>query len=280
MKKMYLLAFVAVTSLALISCQKDEKPDDNTGGGGDVYSSITVPQTNTALVVKHSGTSCPPCGGWGWTAWDEIRATNTANARFVTAFDDNFVAKLFINQVSEDWANGLALNSWPTFCANYKVQTAKSGSSIDVTKTKENVQTAVNTHAGAPVLANAAFKATVDGDLMKLNIKTKFFQAGDGEYYMAVYVVEDGVMGAQSGHASYPNPVAHEFVLRDTYNPTGSLNPSYGTVISSGAVAAGTEFKTEYTYRIEPTWNKDNIHTYVVIWKKVGTKFEFVNSSK
>ncbi len=279
MKKIYLLAFVAITSIAVISCQKDENPDDN--NGGDVYSSITVPQTNTALVVKHSGTACPPCGGWGWTAWDEIRTTNTANARFVTAYDDNFVAKLFINQVSEDWANGLAINSWPTFCANYKIQTAKTQSGgIDVNQTKTNIQTTVNTHSAGPVVANAAFKATAEGDLMKVNIKTKFFNAADGDYYMAVYVVEDGVMGTQSGHPSYPTAVAHEFVLRDTYSPSGSLNPSYGTLLSSGAVAAGTEFKTEYTYRIEPTWNKDKIHTYVVLWKKNGTKYEFVNVSK
>lgn len=279
MKKIYLLAFVAITSIAVISCQKDENPDDN--NGGDVYSSITVPQTNTALVVKHSGTSCPPCGGWGWTAWDEIITTNTANAHFVTAYDDNFVAKLFINQVSEDWASGLKVNSWPTFCANYKIQTATTQSGgIDALQTKNNVQTTVNNHSSAPVLVNAAFKTTVDGDLMKVNIKTKFFNAGDGDYYMAVYAVEDKVMGVQSGHPSGSTPVAHKYVLRDSYSPAGSLNPTYGTLLSSGAVSAGTEFKTEYTYRIEPSWNKDNLQTYVVIWKKSGTVYEFVNMSK
>src|SRR5688572_23783495 len=107
MKKIYLAAFVVVSAFALSSCSKDEKkPDENNGGGGDVYSSITVPKQNTALVVKHSGTKCPPCGGWGWTAWEEIQADNAGNAHFVTAFDLNFVSELFITEVAEDWKQG------------------------------------------------------------------------------------------------------------------------------------------------------------------------------
>ncbi|MDX5321944.1 MAG: Omp28-related outer membrane protein [Bacteroidota bacterium] len=280
MKKIYLAAFVVISAFAISSCSKEEDPQTGGSGGGDVYSTITVPATNTALVVKHSGTACPPCGGWGWTAWDDIISTNASGAHFLTAYDDNFVAKLFINQVSEDWATALALNSWPTFCANYKVQTARVGNGIDVAKTKQNITDVVNAHNSGTVVANSAFKTSVEGDIMTVNTKTKFFSAGDGEYYLATYVVENGVMGAQAGHPSYPSPVAHKYVLRDSYDETGKLHPSYGVMLTSGAVSAGTEFKNEHKFRLEPTWNKDNVTVFSVIWKKVGTKYEFVNMAK
>jgi len=279
MKKIYLAAFVVVSAFALSSCTKDEKKtgqDDQ----GDVYSSITVEEKNTALVTKHSGTACPPCGGWGWTAWEEIVATNTGKAHFVTAFDDNFVAKLFITDVAEDWANGLGVSSWPTFCANYKIQTERVGNGIDVAKTKTNVSDEVNTHVNAPVVANSAFVAKTSENIMTVNVKTKFFNAADGDYYLAVYLVEDDVMGVQSGNPNYPNPVAHEFVMRQIRDENGTNLPAFGKMLSSGSVDAGTEFKSEVKLKLDSDWKSDKLHTYAVIWKKVGAKYQFVNMAK
>lgn len=272
MKKIYLFSLTLATALAISSCNKEEKPETNSGNNGDVYSSIEVPKENTALLVKFSGTKCPPCGGWGWTAFDEIMAANTGNSRFLVAFDQNFVSELYITTTAEDWKKALAINSWPTFVANNKKQTKMNGQYIDVDGTKANMATVASTHASSPVVVNSGFKKKVEGDVMTLNVKTKFFADADGEYYIGTYLAEDGIVGKQSGHPT-PTAATHHHTLRQT-------GASYGEVLSTGAVAANTEFKKEVTINLDPSWNKDKLEVLIVIWKKVAGKYEFVNCAK
>jgi hypothetical protein len=66
----------------------------------------------------------------------------------------------------------------------------------------------------------------------------------------------------------------HHHVLRQAI---GGLD--YGELISSGAVTSGKSIEKTFSSFILKTYVKENMEVLFVIWKKNGTKYEFVNAS-
>lgn len=273
MKKTQLFGLMIASLILLGACGKEEKkPEENLPT--DPYSMLTVSEKNTALLIKFTGSRCGPCGGWGWTAFEEMMSTSAGKAVFLHAYDQNFVSQLFITKTAEDWKKTLSLNSWPSFVGNHVLQTARVGQGIDVNQTKVNMADVANAHTNAPVIANTGLIYKTDGDSVTVTTKTKFFKDVSGEYLVGLYISEDKVVGAQSGHPKTPN-VEHHFVLRQIDENWSS----WGESISTGDVKAGADFKREIAFSVDPVWNKANLYMFTIIWKKVGSKYEFVNAS-
>ncbi len=273
MKKIYLTLVVVL--LAFAGCKKteDSSTPGNTGGDG-----ITVAEVNTALVIKHTGSACPPCGAWGWIANEDIISTNKGKAAFMSAYSQNFVAKLFITQTATDMDAAWGVTGYPTWSADGVTQTDRPGGSVNVNSEKAKVKAEVEAHKAAPVVANVGFTTSFNGDVMTIKTKTKFFKAASGDYRVAVYVLEDGVVGAQSGHASTPN-VSHHHVMRGAAKLDGASSaPTWGETVATGSITAGTEVSKTYTMDVKG-YNKDNIEVVAVIWKKDLGKSVFVNAS-
>lgn len=273
MKKIYLTLIVAL--LAFAGCKKteDSSTPGNTGGDG-----ITVAELNTAFVVKHTGSKCPPCGGWGWVANEDIINTNKGNAAFVSAYSQNFVAQLFITQTATDLDAAWGVTGYPTWSADGILQLDRPNGGVNVTSEKAKVKAEVDAHKAAPVVANVGFKTSFNGDVMTIKTKTKFFQAASGDYRVAVYVLEDGVIGAQSGNANTPN-VSHHHVMRGAATLEGASSaPTWGETVATGTITAGTEVSKTYTMDVKG-FNKDNLEVVIVIWKKDLGKYVFVNAS-
>ncbi|MFK7787042.1 MAG: hypothetical protein AB8B56_18115, partial [Crocinitomicaceae bacterium] len=55
-------ALLLVGALALSSCKKSQLD-------GDSSDFLEVEKTNSSFLVKHTGTWCGPCGGWGFTTF-------------------------------------------------------------------------------------------------------------------------------------------------------------------------------------------------------------------
>lgn len=273
MKKIYIALVVGL--LAFAGCKKTEDSADpgNTGGDG-----ITVAEVNTALVIKHTGSVCPPCGGWGWTANEDIISTNKANAAFMSAYSQNFVAKLFITQTATDLDKAWGVTGYPTWSADGVLQLDRSNQGVNINGEKAKVKAEVEAHKAAAVVANTGFKTSFDGDKIVIDTKTKFFKAATGDYQLAVYVLEDGVVGAQSGHPNTPN-VSHHHVMRGAAILSGETSAStWGTLVASGNIAANTEVSKKFTLDVKG-FNKDNLEVVVVLWKKDLGKYVFVNAN-
>jgi hypothetical protein len=129
--------------------------------------------------------------------------------------------------------------------------------------------------------AGLEFIAARDGNNMNVMVRTLFFENVSGEYYLSVYILEDGIDGSSSAGQYAQNGVAnpatykHDFVLRTAATP----NSAYGEMIASGSIAAGSKYDKTYAIPVDASWN--DIYVGVCLWKKDGTGFySFVNALK
>ena len=64
----HLIAAVGLTALVLIGCKKESTEQPTPG--------LEVEAKNSVLIAKHTWTGCGPCGGWGYTNFDNLINNN------------------------------------------------------------------------------------------------------------------------------------------------------------------------------------------------------------
>lgn len=91
----------------------------------------------------------------------------------------------------------------------------------------------------------------------KSGVTVKLKSEKTSDYYLAVYVVEDGIKGHQlDGSLSYDD-YYHQFVERKLVSRT-----VFGDAL--GTVASGTEKIMEYAVDIDPAWNLGKTYVYAL----------------
>jgi len=105
---------------------------------------------------------------------------------------------------------------------------------------------------------------------MTIETNTKFFISTEGEYYLGVYLLEDGIVASQSGPKAGPNAV-HDNVLRGG-------NASWGELLTSGSVEANKNFEKTIKITLDPSWNNSKLSVFTILWKKNGANYDFVNA--
>lgn len=83
----------------------------------------------------------------------------------------------------------------------------------------------------------------------------RLFSEKTTEYRLAIYVVEDGIIGAQAGQLV--ENYYHQFVVRKMISAT-----IHGDNV--GVVASGQEKAREYTVELDPSWNLAKTYIYVM----------------
>jgi hypothetical protein len=132
------------------------------------------------------------------------------------------------------------------------------------------ISTNVNNHKNAEVVANTGFNSTITGNEMTIETNTKFFKSAEGEYYLGVYLLEDGIVASQSGPKAGPNAV-HDNVLRGG-------NASWGELLTSGSIEANKNFEKTIKITLDPSWNSSKLSVFTILWKKNGANYDFVNA--
>jgi len=277
--KYFLLSFLAI-GLALSSCKKDEtvdptplKPTPNPVDPfivGAVHAKKQIP-----LVNKATGENCPPCGDWGWTAWEQI-STSLAGKAFCFANYAGSYAPTSgfkgneLNKPNSDATPMLNNFSGITGYPNFVTNCTSHGTS------KSNAENAANTSISTPendVKASASFKYKIDGDQLTIKAEMKIYKNLTGKYYMAAYLVENDIKAYQAGNSAGAN-ARHHLVFR------GSLSSNtWGEKIVDGSVFAGDVFGKTYTVTIPSDYNKDNLTYGVVLWKKNGGRYVYINAA-
>lgn len=230
----------------------------------------TPPNKNVGIVNKTTATWCGPCGSWGWTLFDGIISDNQSKAICMGTYGSN--SSDMYNQTAGDFYSDFASGAgWPAFCAIGINRTAYSSTGgIFTGQTQSNVKTTIDSFATSPVKASTGYKYSISGSTLTVNTTTKFWQADNGDFYVNVYLVEDGVMNTQNGQTGV---VAHHHVLR------GGVTGTWGTSIVNGAVAANATFAKNFSFTIPSTWDKSKLEVVTMIWKKVGSDYQFINAN-
>lgn len=229
-----------------------------------------VAEIQTPLVVKKTATWCTPCGTWGWElfeeVWDEV-----AQESVILEMHNSSSSGLYSSAAYDFYGLHEQRSSTPVFYVNTlnEVEYA-SGGGIYTGATKDNIINAVNATTAQSPVVNSGFNQTISGNTLTVDTKVKFFENTSGEYYLGVYVTEDNVQAGQSGISG---TATHKRIMRASVHPNIE-----GTLVSSGTVSAGDEFTDTHTFTLNSSWNADYIKVFTVIWKKVGTQFEYVNA--
>ncbi len=276
MKKLFLF----LLPLAFLVACNDSDPDDgikiegctnpdavnyNPYANFDDGSCVTVQQKAGAFAVNYTATWCGPCGSWGAPLIHEIAGAGD-NVVAITAHASNdpmHVPALYSSFASSRPTGGGIPSFW--------VGDVKDG----------GVAGAEALLAQTPPVG-MEFKATRNGNTMDVDVDVIFFEEVSGDYYLSVYILEDGIDGssssgayAQSGVAN-PATYEHDYVLRTAATP----NDAYGEKIASGSIASGTSFEKTYEIPLEAEW--DEVYVALCVWKyDSGTNFyKFVNALK
>lgn len=230
-------------------------------------------QKSVPIINKTTATWCGPCGQWGWDLFQDIIDDNKPKAILMGTYGST--SSDMYNQTAGDFYNDFCSGAgWPAFAVNGKNRTAYSSSGgIYTTTTRTNCKTVSDSFAATSPLASTGYTYKITGSTLTVTTKTKFWQATSGEYFVGVYVIEDGVMNTQVGQSG---TVAHHYVLRGSI----SAGASFGVSIVNGSVTSGQTFDKSFTYTLPANWNKSKLQVVTMIFKKSsGPGYDFINAN-
>lgn len=248
MKKIYPFIFATLISLNLIA---------------------QVPETHMALVNPKTATWCEPCGEWGVISTAVMTDESLDKAVFIELHNSDDLSNPFNNEILDNYEY---LEYTPAWYVNGVNATYHTDMGQVIVYTEANVKDAVDSTYEVPPIVNSSFTFNLSGDLLTVETDTKFFQDANGEYYLAMYVVEDDVDEDQDGAAA---DYRHDFTLRTGMTATNT----YGELIAEGAIASGSTYSKSYSVTLDPEWIHSHIWIAAVIWEKIGTDYFYVNAN-
>ena len=227
----------------------------------DIFSQ-EVPQEQKIVITKIGATWCPNCGSSAWDRFDDLNNDYADNA-VILSIHPSGSSRLHSPESREFSENLPGAFGQPLF---YVHRTKYPTNSI-----VENAGAAVDAAKNASPMVNAGITATIKDNILDVQAKVKFFQESDGEYYLSLLVVEDGVIEVQSNRGNDAN---HKKILR-----TSLKGGTFGQAIVSGTIEANSEFSFTDSKALDTKWNTDNLEIAAIIWKKIGDTYEFENAN-
>jgi hypothetical protein len=254
------ILLLSMSILFLASCNKEEKEAD----------SIPVERVIRPLVINYTATWCGPCGQSGGPAFNAMLDSGKEGTLLtaIKAYTNNSSTGMS-SLGSSRLFSAFSVSGIPAFWVNNN-QSSVSTNQIIASATK--IQADSNS-----IVAGLGLKKAIVGDSIIVDARTKFFKNGGAniDYALAIYVVEDNIVGYQKVGGTDNATYLHRNVLR-----TSAANNYYGTSINNGvSVLEGSEFLTSYKIFINPAWNKANLKVIGVIWKSGSNPYKVVNTN-
>jgi len=270
------LIILSTCLIALGSCSKDEVAEplpNNTGNNNDnndISLNLKINEDQNATLFFYTSTGCPGCGSWGGPTFKNLinnYATDVTPIAIHIKYNDPY-----ISSVSQDIANNRTGSYYtPQLHIENTNIVVLNGGSIDGNASVQQANDSINGISSNTPIASSGSIYQVNDDKLTIKYGTQFHTAATGEFYVAAYIIEDGLVYAQSGaNTSY----VHNNVIRASVNGN-----SFGSLIKNGDIVADELFENQTSFPINQTWNLDNIKITTVIWEKVGNNYQVINSS-
>lgn len=258
MKKVF--ALLTITALLFAACGKEDDDDTPAPVG------LNPTQTQWGWTLEYTRTNCSTCGSKGGPLIHQMHGLGkvVAIAAHVTGGQDPMETTLH-QPFQQDRPSGGSIPSF--WVGNTKV--GLSGTeAVDAMK-------ALKTQVPC---AGVDMSYTINGDIMTVKTKTKFFSAQTGEFKLGVILLEDGIDGGESSGAynqAGASDYTHNFVLRAV-----AAGSAYGEVIITSP-ASGKVIEKEYTFNLTAGWVKKNCYPVAMIWKydaAANPKHQYINA--
>ena len=252
MKKLFLL--LAGIALIMNACKKDDDNKDDE----DKFASITVTADQEAFVLLSTATWCPHCADWAIPAFeDALTGQDGIDASKVNGFSLHYSGSdpLF-KQMADDIKSDLGVGGTPGLWIDFDSQYSNIPTSWkNAIKSRQ---------AGTNAPCGVALKVEKNGNSATIYAKVRFFTPTTGNYNIAVYVVESGLVAQQSTPSGSDPNYVHNYVLRD--EATGGN--TYGSLLFNGSSADVYQVTVNYT--ASPEINMNNVKFVAVIYEMNG----------
>lgn len=250
MKTPLLLSFFLLTTYGLFA-QQD---------------SVAVPLTQRSLITKRTATWCPNCADDSAWGLKNRLIVDLGDQALVISGHHSSASQLHSTAAKDLIDNFERTFSQPIFFFNQ--ESVGDGGS----QTESEIKQKVSAAAMESPLAQTGLKLIYDASekLLEVQSCSKFFKNTDGQFHLGLYLVEKSVIAVQS---NLSNMADHKNVLREALS-----DGSFGELMASGSINAGTSFDTIKQYPLMDTLNTDNFMVLSILWKKneVGG-YDFIN---
>ncbi|MAJ05651.1 MAG: hypothetical protein CL827_02165 [Crocinitomicaceae bacterium] len=243
----------------IMGCMDENSIAYNSLATKDDGSCVYPENTKRSLVLKATGTWCPPCGDWGAEYVNNIYNDFPGSAEVIGLHsNDNFSVDIGYNLLSI-----LNNSAVPSFYLGLNPM-GNSGYA--------NVSNLISTELSSTNQVSMAVSYTVANGIMNIKVQSRLENQFIGDNcYLAMYIMEDGQIAPQevSGIGTVSDYV-HDHILRTEAN--GS---TFGIPISF----TNGENLTEVSAILAPSpiWNHDNLYLVAVIWQQNGSSYDFIN---
>ena len=276
-KKISILLIIAFISSAFwMSCQKIDDPivivnqndfpvipDDTTGNGGDTTLEnyiTTYVDYRQVLLEEFTGHLCVNCPEAAKLAHDLVEELD--HKLIVYAIHaGNFAEPVPGTPLEADYRNPVG----NTLYADFGIF-ANPLALIDRVEYnglrqifKDDWETVVNNQLQEPNMVNMRMSNTWFPDLgvVKTKIESEFVEQAEGQYKIAVYIVEDSIVSPQlNNDPDIPGDTLYNYVHRNMLRD--AITPTYGDFLGEGGnITMGEVYENEYTYSVDDAWITD-----------------------
>ena len=244
------------------SCRKKGCTDPNSlaynpEAKKDDGSCTTPTALKKALVFKKTATWCPSCGDWGTTYSSNLSAAYP-NCQVIELHGDMAME----TTVGDAIMDALTSAGWPHFYSGTE----------DLANSYTSISNAVSTELAEAVEVSMAMEKSTNGSTINVKVQSQWLGSTSGEYFLAVYVLEDGIVATQQIDGLPADPsFVHNKVLRGEVS-----NSAFGKAITIN----GEGYLEEFDIPLGSSMVPANCYPVAVMWKKNGANYDFVNLIK
>ena len=251
-----LMSILIISSIS--SCRKKGCTDPNSlaydAEAKKDDESCTYPTSaKQAIVFKATATWCWACGDWGGTYSNNLSNAYT-NAKVIDVHSND----VFSSTPGDQILAVLPSAGTPHFYVGTE----------SITNNYSLITSATDSELAEAVEVSMAMENSTNGSAMNVRVQSQFLGSTSGEYFLAVYVIEDGQVYQQNTANGYDQNYVHNHVLR----AEGS-NSGFGkaiTITTDGNME-------EFDITLDASWVAANCYPVAVLWRKNGATYDFIN---
>lgn len=259
-------------SLFVLSCSKstDNNLANNTGNENmpveTPASDLTYTKSTMPVMLEFTSTGCPGCGSWGKPTFARVAADYKGKITPLA------IHIKYGDPMITDESNAIEANRYGNFYTP-QIWVADSNAVIlnggSISGASEQNMRRMLDVTLPEVQPSLAAKVTKENGKLVVTYGVKFIdKAAEGDYALACYLTEDGIMAQQTSSAS--NPTMHNHVLR------ASANGAFGNEFSATDMV-DKEKSWTHTFTLDAKYNADNVYVTMVLWKKTSGRYSAIN---
>jgi len=233
--------------------------------------SCTYPENDRKTLIYYStGIWCQYCGDIGKSFIDDI-SSNYPDVQIISLHkNDELTSNVSsLTQSYLDSVNGLL--GCPYFYSGLNSVISPSNSPNNYSQLASAIEDDLNLFSEI----NMDLEYSINGNAMNIKVQSKLSsESSSDNYYLSVYILENGVVKEQNIAGNYNQNFTHNNVLRkeasDNINVFGS---------SLNFDVNGNDLTSFYDIPLDSTgeWNYSNLYVVAIAWQENDSNHKFVN---